>query len=136
MGWIEEPEALTKSLHAKPSVGKLASNPLLLTIIVLMYWRGTKLPDRRVDIYSSATETLIENWPLRQRGIDLDLEQIKSILAPVALSILSSSVSGVIAERRLVPLLLEIIQEVHGGTRGEAKVICDRMLQDLSDPSS
>jgi HEAT repeat protein len=135
VGWFEEPEALIKALETKPSVAKLASNPLLLTIIVLMYWRGTKLPDRRVDIYASATETLIENWPLRQRGIDLDLEQVKSILAPVALAVLSSSVSVVITERNLVPLLLEIVQEVHGGTRAAAQAICDNMLRDLSEHS-
>jgi energy-coupling factor transporter ATP-binding protein EcfA2 len=36
--WFEEPEALIKALKTKPSVAKLAGNPLLLTIIVLMYW--------------------------------------------------------------------------------------------------
>lgn len=133
--WFEEPAALIKALRTKSSITKLASNPLLLTIIVLMYWRGTKIPDRRVDIYASATETLIENWPLRQRGIDLDFEQMKSILAPVSLAILSSSVSGVIAQRNLFPLLLEIVQEVHGGTRVEALEICDRLLHDLSEHS-
>jgi hypothetical protein len=130
-----EEDTLIKAIKSKPGVAKLASNPLLLTIIVLMYWRGTKLPDRRVDIYASATETLIENWPLRQRGIDLDYEQIKSILAPVALSILSSSVSGVIAEHKLVPILTKKVQEVHGGTPLEAQVLCEKILTDLNEHS-
>jgi len=130
-----EPDDLLKTMKSKPSISKLASNPLLLTIIVLMYWRGTKLPDRRVDIYASATETLIENWPLRQRGIDLDFEQMKSILAPVALAILSSTVSGVIPERNLMPVLLKVVEDVHGGTRAEIQLICNNVLRDLSEHS-
>ena len=60
-------EDLIEALRDKPQIARLAANPLLLTIIVLMHWRGVKLPNRRVQVYQNATDTLVEYWTA-QRG--------------------------------------------------------------------
>jgi predicted NACHT family NTPase len=82
---------LITALRDKPQIARSAANPLLLTIIVLMHWRGTTLPSRRVQVYQNATDTLLEHWTA-QRGVSLDAEESKVILAPIAHHILSSNV--------------------------------------------
>ena len=75
----DQAQQLFSAIVANPGVRKLAGNPLLLTIIALANWRGTKLPNRRVELYEIATETLVENWPLKQRGMTLDADEILGI---------------------------------------------------------
>ncbi|MDE2045922.1 MAG: hypothetical protein KGJ69_12385, partial [Thermoplasmata archaeon] len=58
--------------------------PLMLTIIALVNYRGMKLPDRRIELYQIATETLLENWPLRHRELRLDSKAVTQLLEPVA----------------------------------------------------
>src|SRR5262249_42244374 len=81
---------LGNAVSASPGIRKLAGNPLLLTIVALANWRGTRLPSRRVELYQIATETLIENWPLKQRGLTLNSEEIVAILEPIAFKMFSS----------------------------------------------
>ena len=42
---------LITALREKPQIARMGANPLLLTIMVLMHWRGVKLPNRRVQVY-------------------------------------------------------------------------------------
>ena len=112
----------------------MAANPLLLTIIVLMHWRGFKLPNRRVQVYESATNTMIEYWT-QQRGVELDAEDIQAVLAPIAYYVLSSSVGGVIAHQDLLPRFFAGIEEQRGLSPAEAKQIGRELLKDLNEQS-
>ena len=49
-----------------PSVKRLATNPLLLTILVLIYENVGKLPNRRAKLYETCTQTLLESWRQEQ----------------------------------------------------------------------
>lgn len=122
---------LINSLNRKPQIRRMAANPLLLTIMVLMHWRGTKLPNRRVQVYQNATDTLIEYWTA-QREVEMDAEEVKSILAPIAHQIISSSVSGVIARKELIPLFNLGIAKERGCSESEAKAIGRSMLKNLN----
>ena len=99
----DEAEHLITALKEKPQISRLAASPLLLTIMVLMHWRGVRLPSRRVQVYESATDTLIEYWRSQPGVESLDALEIKAILAPIAHYILSSNVGGVISEQELLP---------------------------------
>lgn len=124
---------LVADLKARPQIARMASNPLLLTILVLMHWRGVKLPSRRAQVYQSTTDTLIEHWTAER--VMLDAEEVKQILAPIAYYILSSNVGGVIARRDLLPRLREGI-EVHRGLRTEeAEGVCEELLTHLGEQS-
>lgn len=125
---------LTKIFRDKPQISRLAANPLLLTIMILMYWRGVKLPNRRVQIYENATDTLIEYWTTH-RGIDLDAHEIKSILAPIAHHILSSNVGGVIAQHDLLPRFYEGIVKQRGCSTNEAHRLGRNLLRELGEQS-
>lgn len=126
---------LIEALRAKPQIARMAANPLLLTIIVLMHWRGVKLPNRRVQVYQNATDTLAEYWTAQRGVTELDAEEVKSILAPIAHYILSSSVAGVIAHADLLPRFHQGIAAQRGCDRTEAKRIGKKMLRNLNEQS-
>ena len=126
---------LIEALRSKPQIARMAANPLLLTIIVLMHWRGVKLPNRRVQVYQNATDTLVEYWTAQRGVAELDAEEVKGILAPIAHHILSSNVAGVIARADLLPRFYRGIVEQRGCELTDAKRIGKRMLQNLNEQS-
>ncbi len=81
---------LLDAVHRNPGVGRLASNPLLLTILALMKRQGVTLPERRVELYQKYVATLLKNWSLargldRGHSPDLDIVEIVPVLANLAL---------------------------------------------------
>ncbi len=129
---VTETELLA-TLEKKPQIARMAANPLLLTIMVLMHWRGIKLPNRRVQVYQNATDTLIEYWTAER--VALDAEEVKQILAPVAHYILSSKVGGVIARHDLLPRLRDGIVTQRGWSRERAEGFCEELLAVLGEQS-
>ena len=91
---VEEAERerreLQEAVNRNQGVRRLASNPLLLTILALMKRQGVTLPERRVELYQNYVETLLKNWNLA-RGLgrpptrDLDVVETVRVLAPLAL---------------------------------------------------
>ena len=85
-----ERKELLEAVHRNPGVRRLASNPLLLTILALMKRQGVTLPERRVELYQKYVETLLSTWN-RARGLgrpptrDLDVVETVRILSPLAL---------------------------------------------------
>ena len=132
-GSLAGEESLIVALREKPQIARMAANPLLLTIMVLMQWRGVKLPSRRVQVYQNATDTLIEYWASER--VDLDAEEVKQILAPIAHHILSTNVGGVIAHSDLLPRLHEQIVAQRGCGEVEAAGIGAQLLSALSEQS-
>ena len=128
---IRRARELWAAIDESPGTRRLATNPLLLTIIALTSWRGTKLPNRRVELYQIATKTLLENWPLRQRGQNLQAHEIISILEPVAFEIIQSGNANAISEYDLRPLVDQKVCELQGVTRAEAQSLSREMLRKL-----
>ncbi|MFC2155126.1 NACHT domain-containing protein [Acidobacteriota bacterium] len=57
----EQALELVKNINASAHVRKLAVNPLMLQIIALIRFdRGTKLPERRVELYNECVNVLLE----------------------------------------------------------------------------
>jgi HEAT repeat protein len=128
-------EELSRTIQERPGIQRLAENPLLLTIIALVNWRGRKLPNRRVELYAHAAETLIESWPYRRQGVELDTERVIRLLSPVAYRIFAMRSSGDIPEDELLPILSEAICRVDGVDEREAKVYADEFLGQISERS-
>ncbi len=126
-------QELWRAILANKSIFKLAGNPLLLTIIALANWRGTKLPNRRVELYQIATETLIENWPLKERGLTIDSEEVLAILAPIAHQIFTSGKNNLITEFELRPLFESQVCEVRGATSAEAKKLSRKIIKTIEE---
>ncbi|MGE3536579.1 MAG: NACHT domain-containing NTPase [Candidatus Tectimicrobiota bacterium] len=86
-----EGEALLHAILTRPSVERLASNPLLLTILAFIKHTGVALPEQRVKLYDLYLQTLIESWNLARSldrypvGEALSYEETARVLAPLAL---------------------------------------------------
>lgn len=99
---------LINAIVSNNSVLRMANNPLLATIIALIHYQGSKLPERRASLYDIATSTFLENW-VRQRETEknsnFDKESLIEILSPVAFYIQDKYSTGLIAENELRELL-------------------------------
>jgi formylglycine-generating enzyme required for sulfatase activity len=82
---------LLDAIRQNLGVRRLASTPLLLTILALMKRQGVTLPERRVQLYDQYVNTLLSTWNRarslsgRAPGRDIDEIQTVRILAPLAL---------------------------------------------------
>lgn len=103
---------LIEGLQDKPQILQLSGTPLLLAVIALMDWKGKVIPQRRIELYDVATQTLLEDWPLEQgrptiQGLSKEL--ILSILARLAYEMFeigrSVAIRGDELERRLINLI-------------------------------
>jgi Swt1-like HEPN/NACHT domain len=112
--------ALVAEIGRVPGVEELATNPLLLTIIVLLWARGARLPQRRVDLYAAATETLLRDWPFRRLGESLDAPLLLSLLEPVAHTIVMTGAQS-IGEVELVEQLSASLARLDGGAAQEGR---------------
>lgn len=86
----------------------LASNPLLVTILALVYQNKRGFPRQRVRLYEMAVEILLEKWQRRaqRRGKQaLPDKKVLEILIPLAADIHSTSGIGVIDEAQLDQVL-------------------------------
>jgi len=61
-------ERLVDEIHSDPNIVKLAANPLLLSILALIHYQGTRLPHQRAELYRLCVEALAETWN-RARGL-------------------------------------------------------------------
>ncbi|MBC7259351.1 MAG: SUMF1/EgtB/PvdO family nonheme iron enzyme [Chloroflexi bacterium] len=60
---LGEPHPLIADIRAKDKVDDLSRTPLFCTTLVLVYkYRGTALPERRVDIYKEIVDLMLGFW--------------------------------------------------------------------------
>jgi formylglycine-generating enzyme required for sulfatase activity len=129
---------LSTAIFTEPNVTALARNPLLLTILALIHNQGTRLPDRRVDLYQLCVQALAETWnrarSIAGREIDvylgtekLDERFVINLLGPAALWIHAENPGGIVDERDLERKLAETLIAIDGLTRGKA----DRLAADF-----
>jgi len=68
---------------------ELISNPLLLSLIVILYRNNLKIPESKLEIYQSCTNTLVDKWDAQKQlnieGIEKNIFQKKeAILSDLA----------------------------------------------------
>lgn len=104
---VEEANNLFHSIIQNSSVYKLACNPLLITIIALINYQGSKLPEKRASLYEISTTTLLDNWvKLRaNHKNNIDKETLIELLSIVAFHIHENYASGLIPEGELKEVL-------------------------------
>lgn len=111
----EEARKLYRSIKQNRSVYRLAQNPLLITIIALIYYQGSKLPEKRVALYEVATSTLLNNWvKLRaNQKNNIDREILIELLSLIAFHIHEHYSSGLIPERELTQMLTNEYSKIY-----------------------
>ena len=104
---------LLADITSEDGVHALAETPLLLTILVLLWHRGTRLPQHRAELYDLATMTLLRDWPARRLGRTFDERQFLQFLQPVALDLVASGQSTV-GERDLMTRWAGMFKDLEG----------------------
>ncbi len=109
-----ERKSLLEAIQANPGVARLASNPLLLTILALIKRQGVELPKSRIKLYDRYLETLIEAWN-RASALDksagresMIYEFTLEVLGPLALRIREENpTAGLVSAHQLQDWLAE-----------------------------
>lgn len=109
-----ERQGLLEAIQLNPGVARLASNPLLLTILALIKRQGVELPKSRIKLYDRYLETLIEAWN-RASALDksagresMDYEATLEVLGPLALRLREENpTAGLVSARQLQDWLTE-----------------------------
>lgn len=77
---LEEENIETRNLEISDFVSKmnsvdqeLLSNPLLLSLIVILYRNNLKIPDSKLEIYQSCTNTLVDKWDA-SKNLDIQID--------------------------------------------------------------
>lgn len=132
---IEQADSLYSSIFRSPSVIRLATNPLLMTIIAMIHYKGKKLPNKRVELYDISTETFLEYW-VQLRTADgsqlKDKTEIIEILAPIAFEIHQTKSNALIEEKEFEQSFLLNFKSIHTNTPDEnAKRECKEFISFL-----
>jgi len=111
---------LIHSISQNASVMRLASNPLLMTIIVMIYHKGKKLPNKRIELYDYSTETFLDHWVnLRfdtgssENSQLKDKDEIIEIMAPIAFEIHEMRSNGLIEEENFKGAFIRHYIRIH-----------------------
>jgi HEAT repeat protein len=92
-----EVDSLMKAIKTAPGVRRLATNPLLLRTLALIHRTGAQLPQKRIELYKLAADTLARTWRTAQGVPEAAL--IKE--------------SNLIKEEYLTPLLSKLAYWLH-----------------------
>ena len=117
-----------------PSVRRLATNPLLLTILALIHENVGKLPNRRIKLYEICAQTLVESWRQAQTGMPSELlaelgeETVIRVIAPLAYWLHEEHPGGTASFQGWRERLLHILREQEGYESEEVVDISDRFL--------
>ncbi len=132
--------SLTEAIFDNPSIERLATTPLLLTLLALIHYQGTRLPSRRIELYRLCVEALAETWNLARSlsgqpiGLwlgerRLDERAVVEILAPVAMSMHEQQPGGLIAHDELEARVASILQERRGESPARAQELARDFLR-------
>jgi len=127
---------LVAEVRADPKVESLASNPLLVTIIALIHYKGTRLPDHRVELYDLCIQTLVETWREARSeagpvGKPLRVANEIKVLAPFALWLQEQAPGPGGAARRdaVRTQLIDLMVRQFKGDREAAEAEADLFLE-------
>lgn len=105
----EKIKYLSKYIERQPGIKTLASHPLLLSLIVLIYTFEGSLPDTKVNLYERCIELLIAVWKKSDKDVQLfnelllDTTTLNALLSEIAYAYLDKYIKGQVSEFGLLP---------------------------------
>ena len=136
-----EAQSLIDDIRQNPRVADLATNPLMLTIIALIKHQEVTLPDRRVELYEKALNTLIHSWNKarslsgRPVGETPRLDATKKVWSAVALWMHEQTSRGTLRRQQLHDKLIEVLQSELGIPELAASEIAESYLVTATESS-
>jgi HEAT repeat protein len=103
-----EIEGIMQAVENSPGVRRLAANPLMLRILALIHRTGAQLPQKRVELYKLAADTLARTWRTAQ-GVPesalVDERYLTRLLSRVAYWLHLHKPSGIATQREIYDVL-------------------------------
>jgi hypothetical protein len=111
-----EIDGILQAVETTPGVRRMAENPLLLRILAIIHRNEAHLPQRRVELYETATVTLLRDWLLERgpKGAAIDDVKAMSLLGPVAFYIHENRASGFLSKGETERILGNILARERG----------------------
>ena len=138
-------QGLVQRIVESPRLLDLGGNPLLLTMMAVIY-KDRDLPNERWKLYERCAETLLEDWDLRAHSIDdedfrlavlIRTQQKSEILQRVSMYMLEHRQSGrelnAIAYAPLLDIVASYLEEKYQRSPGEAGAIAVDILRHLRE---
>nr|BBH90693.1 hypothetical protein KTC_54440 [Thermosporothrix sp. COM3] len=127
-------EELKEVLDNTPQLEMLASNPLLLSLLVMLYERNKKLPTRLADLYARCIELLLYEWDQerlhpRYTYALLTVEQKKRLLSKVAWHFHQQR-QRYFTEERLSAVVSQFLEQETPSAHSTAHQIIDELCSD------
>ncbi|HVT18578.1 MAG TPA: HEAT repeat domain-containing protein [Thermoanaerobaculia bacterium] len=79
------------AIQSSDHISRLARNPLMLTVLLLIYHQGSRLPERRIELYEKCTEAFVDSidavrFEPKERPIpgNLSGREVRDLLVPLA----------------------------------------------------
>jgi formylglycine-generating enzyme required for sulfatase activity len=114
---------LLEALEKRQTLRELTTTPLLLTMLALLDYNNTQLPDRRVDVYEELVKLLLERWAgVRSTEIDRREQTIGERLDLPQLTV-----------EDLRPVIHELAFEAHRQNRDERGVLAEEAMNRTLD---
>jgi formylglycine-generating enzyme required for sulfatase activity/energy-coupling factor transporter ATP-binding protein EcfA2 len=138
-----EQQDLLAAIVPGSGIERLASNPLLLTIMALIKRQRVTLPRERVRLYELYLETLISAWnkarALDRRPVGPEISYLETVqvLAPLALWLREENpTAGLVSREQVEGWLTGYYQQEWGEPRGPARQRARTFLQSVRSYSN
>ncbi len=120
---VEKAHKLAGIIMGREKILRLAKNPLLLTILVLIHRVGGKLPERRVEFYDLAVRTVTGSWET-WKNLQVDKKipgqgTVLAILEKVGFNLHKEKQENVVEIKELTTWLKEAMEEEVGQSSRE-----------------
>ncbi len=114
-----EVDSMMQAVKEAPGVRRLAANPLLLRILAQIHRTGAQLPQKRIELYRLAADTLARTWRTAQGVPESALvgdEYLTPLLSKLAYWLHVNKPTGIATEREVYEVLGEEWVYLHDQT--------------------
>ncbi len=104
----KEIDGIMNAVKNTPGVRRLAANPLLLRVLALIHKNGSTLPQKRIELYKLAADTLARTWRPAQGVPESALvkdEYLTPLLGELAYWMHEHKPSGIATEKEVYQIL-------------------------------
>lgn len=112
-----EIDAIMKAVQNSPGVRRLATNPLLLRTLALIRRTGAQLPQKRVELYKLAADTLARTWRTAQ-GVPesalIEDKYLTRLLGKLAYWMHENKSTGIVTEQEVYEVLGQEYARIKG----------------------
>lgn len=126
-------ERLVEDARSRPGISRLARNPLLLTLLVLIYANTGALSARRHMIYSQAIKTLVGVRGRDVREHQLSETDLRNRLGALALAIFDREVAEIPRRSEVVRVISPLMNGEEGAVSAQLSLVANEFLQEVAE---